>query len=87
MTDDLATSMSDDGGIGMAGRRIMRNVHAAAERMADEHPLDTLLRDMLDHGWADDDPMVRWVRQAMKVPYPMPRWEAYERGLLTPGDE
>lgn len=65
-----------------AVRRRVRQVQEAAESMASEHPLDSLLADMREHGWSDDDPMVRWVREAMVVPYPMPRWEAYERGLL-----
>lgn len=64
-------------------RRLHREVEGAAERMMAEHPLDTLLRDMLAHGWSESDPMIVWVKEAMKVPYPMSRWEAYVRGLLS----
>jgi hypothetical protein len=62
--------------------QMQRDLQAAAERMADEHPLDTLLAEMREHGWDDGDPMVKWVKQAMVIPYPMTRTEAVERGII-----
>jgi hypothetical protein len=62
--------------------RLQERFEEAVETLEDEHPLDTLLRDMLEHHWSEADPMVRMVRDAMKIPYPMTRAEARERGLL-----
>ena len=63
-------------------RQLRQDVEDEVERAEGEHPLDTLLRTMESHGWNADDPMVSLVREAQRIPYPMPRWEARERGLL-----
>lgn len=62
--------------------RLARQVDEAGVQLEREHPLDSLLKSMQKHGWQEEDPMVLWVKEAMLVPYPMPRWEARERGLL-----
>lgn len=73
----------------LGGRRFQKHLDkmhddilGIADRIAGEHPLDTLLSMMRSHGWGEDDPMVRLAVEATKVPYPMPRWEAVEKGLL-----
>jgi hypothetical protein len=88
-TLEFVSGIRKEGADELDGRRMERHLEQmrsdvldAADRMADQHPLDTLLEMMCEHGWGDDDPMMRLVKEATRVPYPMPRWEAVARGLL-----
>ena len=62
--------------------QLRQRVDEEVDRLYSEHPLDSLYRSMKEHRWSDDDPMVKFVLEAMQVPYPMSRIEAIEKGLL-----